>query len=398
MNAKFTLTPQKTFNAVLKDCSVLVCEANYNTKQTIVTFLNNLKTSNIYQCTNIREARGLLKKHSNIDIILCDFNISDTTTGIDFCKDVKRETPPFKHMFVLLANQSNTSDIVLAYREGVDGFLLKPFDFETFQDKIVQLYKEKQSPSKLKILLNQGFQQLENNELEEAEKNFKVCLELESNSAKARVGLGRIYELRNDHENALKTFTEAVSINPSFVEGHSEILRYHKTNGNLPLAIRWAENLAMQFPDNIYYLMALGDLYFENNDFENSILTYDKTLSINASAKAHKGKADSYYRLSNYDEAITSYQSALKLDPNSIKILNALGLAYSRKKEYHLALQQYRIAISIEPLNEKIYFNMGTAYESLKQWKEAEFCFQKALDIKPVYPKAIEALRKVKRY
>lgn len=387
-----------TYTHPLQDCHVLVCEANFNIRHTVLVYLQNLRVGSVEQAATINEAESLLKRKKKIAIIICNWSWPSGKTGIDFCREIKRANAPYRYMFLLLADKSFTSDVVLAFEVGVDGYLVKPFDFDTFRDKLISLYKEQKNPQQVNVLLAEGFNHLIRDEVDQAEAMIKQVLELAPQSARANMAMGKIFEQRNHLEDALEAFKKSIRINVRYVEGYVEIIRLLKKCGQFDLAIDYALKLKNISPGNISFTLDMANIYLAKKDFPaaEKLFVVVNQLAPDL-AEGYKGLGDLSYQRGEFEEALVFFEKGFKVAPQNISILNSLGLVYAKLGRHQKALDNYRIAVSIDSGNEKLYYNMGTAYDSLERYKEAVFCFKHALSLKPIYPKALSALKRAEK-
>ncbi len=385
-------------NTSLENCRILVCEPNFNIRHTIVSFLRSMGAETIHHTASIREAENRLIQEPDMDLIICEWIIDgEEKNGIQFCRQIKQSQPPYQCLFLLIAIESCSSDIILAYEIGVDGYLIIPFNHDTFCQKVQALYKEKLSPSPLNIALKKGYQAIENNQIGKAKICFEEALDLNYESAAARVGLGKVNEIRKKHELAQDFYLKAIKTNPQYMASYTHLMKLFASQNQISEAITWAQKITIMSPDNPSYLLELAHLYLSNNDLNPAYDTFQKVILLSPSlAKAYKGIGDVHFKKQEYDKAIASYNKALDLDEKDLGILNSIGLSYSRQNLYNKALEQFRLALALDANNEKLYFNMAMAYEGLKQKEEALFCYNKALEINPSYRKALEAMDRCK--
>ena len=126
-----------------------------------------------------------------------------------------------------------------------------------------------------------------------------------------------------------------------------------------------------------------GLVYIKNNDYQNAIIFFDKTIKTNPNCYiAYKGKALALDFIGQYDEAIKTYDIALSLEPEN----NQNFLIYSCKANIYARLMKVKEAIenakkSIDTNKNPINYNIQGAMFGLIG------CYQEAIDS---YNKAIE--------
>ena len=108
-------------------------------------------------------------------------------------------------------------------------------------------------------------------------------------------------------------------------------------------------------------------------------------------------KANSLYDSKKYDEAIVSYQKALKYDPNMDKALYTLGHIYNGKKEYEQASTYFEKTLQLNSdLIEARYMLAIVSYE-LNNYTKAKEQLEIAVDMDPFYSKAFFMLGLINR-
>jgi len=112
------------------------------------------------------------------------------------------------------------------------------------------------------------------------------------------------------------------------------------------------------------------------------------------SANYHFGRANSFFRESQYRKAITEYEATLKYNPNMIQAYRFLGESYKQlykpgvdtplnkdlEKKTFGALTK---ALEIEPNNKDIIYSLGDMYDKTRNFLEAEKLYLRIIELQP---------------
>ena len=93
-----------------------------------------------------------------------------------------------------------------------------------------------------------------------------------------------------------------------------------------------------------------------------------------------------FHQMAQLDNALKSYQQAVRLKHDYVEAINNIGTIYYARKSYRRSITYYQRAIKIAPKAARsgsIYSNLGTAYFARKQYKEAAAAFQTAMELDP---------------
>jgi Flp pilus assembly protein TadD len=91
-----------------------------------------------------------------------------------------------------------------------------------------------------------------------------------------------------------------------------------------------------------------------------------------------------------YEEAVASFERALRLDPENPFIYNALGAARSRLRQWSIAVSLYAKAIDLRPDYATAYFNRGIAYYNAARYELAVQDFSWAIEQEPYDPRTFD--------
>src|ERR1035437_187454 len=127
-----------------------------------------------------------------------------------------------------------------------------------------------------------------------------------------------------------------------------------------------------------------GDIFMMKKQYREAIDAFREGSNKNRVLLNKMGIA--YHQLLQLDNALKSYQQAVKLRKDYVEAINNIGTVYYARKNFRRSISYYQRAIKIAPEAPKtasIYSNLGTAYFSRKQYALATDAFQSALNLDP---------------
>jgi DNA-binding response OmpR family regulator len=96
-------------------------------------------TGKIYQTYKIEEAQTILKTKP-IDYILSDWNLPDGQ-GIALLRAVRSTERFVSTPFIMITGKSDVDSMMESSKLGVSEYLVKPFDYDDFERKLVEGWK-----------------------------------------------------------------------------------------------------------------------------------------------------------------------------------------------------------------------------------------------------------------
>jgi len=101
-----------------------------------------------------------------------------------------------------------------------------------------------------------------------------------------------------------------------------------------------------------------------------------------------------YFEAQKFDDAITWYEGALKLNPNDVNVSTDLGMAYYYTNNPEKALEQLDRSLKIDPKDAKTLLNIGLVKAFGKQDLEgASKAWQQVIELAPDSPEGQAAKR-----
>ncbi len=96
--------------------------------------------ASIYEAENGREAMQVLKRHPDINFILCDLNMPERN-GLEFLEDVRtsKDETIAKKKFILVTTDSEKDKVITALKLKVNGYVLKSEMEDKLVDEIIRV-------------------------------------------------------------------------------------------------------------------------------------------------------------------------------------------------------------------------------------------------------------------
>jgi len=264
--------------------------------------------------------------------------------------------------------------------------------------------------------------------------------------AETYVTLANAYNRKGIHKAAITACKKALEINPDHANAHYNLGFAYREEGNDKLAkqefalydkLLKQEGEYIEIPEkptseDIEKYITLGDNYFKEGKFDESIAEYKKALEIkprddilNKLGQAHQqkrlaGKSEeqpakidtftskktldemprleteqelsieelydrgiSYYDKGMIDKAIEEFKEVLELDPEDVETHHHLGNAYADKEMFDEAISIYKKIVEKNPEFIDVYLSLGTLYLDMDMVDEAISLCKQAISANP---------------
>lgn len=187
-------------------------------------------------------------------------------------------------------------------------------------------------------------------ELDRAELNKWVRLELFYH-----------YEKKESHLNAIRYLEMALKIDPYFPNAAIELVNISIDSNNISNAKQTINSLINKHPTYTLSYMYNAKFLIDEGKFQEAITNYETILkmdSLNIDALIGIGYVNQYYK-DNKDEALKYYNLAWEIDKNNSIILKRLGILMSDRSDFEKAIhylkQSLQFIAEYETYTELVY-------------------------------------------
>ena len=235
-------------------------------------------------------------------------------------------------------------------------------------------------------------------DIESAKRHYKYVLSVEPNQADVLVELANAYSLTGDFETSFKYINDALKLDKEFRDAYVLKGSNYRVMGNIELALS-SYQTAVQVDPNFYMgFLQTAYLLTEQENHQLALEYYTNAYELdNKSIEALYGIAMSHQDLGNYEEAQQAYRTILTIDPDFyFSYFNQGFIKHYYMQEIDSAIYYYNTALEIEPESVKTWHNLGEAYFEQGRTNDAAKAYSKALSINPDYEPTFVAKEKLR--
>ena len=164
------------------------------------------------------------------------------------------------------------------------------------------------------------------------------------------VGEGVNFQTRDQHEQALALFEQALSLEPEHFPALYSIGLSLSRTGRLQEALDYFDRAVAAQPDAAIGHFALGKVLQDLGLVEAALASFEKSIEIDPQfMQAHNSKAALLQAVNRHHDALTTLVKASEINPNDIRTLEGQGLLLTQFKQFEWATNAFRRAMQIDP-------------------------------------------------
>ena len=179
---------------------------------------------------------------------------------------------------------------------------------------------------------------------------FREAIYTNPNLPVLYIKLGELHEAYDNLAEAAQIYEVAMQVHPSYLPAHLHLGEVFIRQRALEKAVRVYEKTAEIAPDNAQIQIKLGVIYVNQRQFDPAIAAFKRAITVdNTAAEAYNNLARLYAGLGKEMQQATHLaQQAVALAPTA-KHYDTLAYTYFRNSQYAQALDAINQAISLAP-------------------------------------------------
>ena len=191
--------------------------------------------------------------------------------------------------------------------------------------------------------------------------------------------LGVFYLNSGQPEEAIKYLNRSITLDPRYYLAHNALGLATSMQGNLPEAVKHYERCLQIAPDFSEARNNLGSVYQELgfiDKAEAEFLTVINDRTYTTKELPNYNLARLYFTRGDLDQAMACDEAAIKLNSRFAMAHNLKGLILEKQDKLDDAIDSYNRAVKIVPQDVNFSFNLGAAYFKNGEWAKAGDVFQ----------------------
>ena len=174
---------------------------------------------------------------------------------------------------------------------------------------------------------------------------------------------------------------------------------HEQSLGNLRAVADIYSHILLQIPDCAVTHNNRGAVLLQLQRYDEAMASFDQAIKLKPDyANAHYNRGCTLRQLNQRDAALASYDRAIALKPDHFEAYKNRGAILQEMKRYDEALASYDQAIAIKPGHAEAYNNRGIVLANRGDMTAAGQMFLKAVELKPDFPDPLFNLVNIRQY
>lgn len=195
---------------------------------------------------------------------------------------------------------------------------------------------------------------------------------------------GNHYFRKQDYQNAISDYGEAISLNPSYEGAYVGRGAALESQGNLDAALADQERAIALNPRNARSYNNRAVVYAKKGDYERAVVDIDQAIRLEPNDPVrYNNRGIMQRRLGKVELAIADFEQAIRMNPRYAQAFGNRGNAWFDKGDNDRAIADYTAAIQIDSRLVAPIKNRANAYVKKGEYDRAIADYELALRLAP---------------
>jgi tetratricopeptide (TPR) repeat protein len=209
--------------------------------------------------------------------------------------------------------------------------------------------------------------------------------------------ISNIYIDKGEIEKSEESIQDFFELNKSYSELYKGIR--HVKAGRNKLAEEAYKKVLKKDNNNVDALRLLGLLAFKQNNYPIAEKLFIRGIQLNPTFKLLWENLAKCFRLQNkFQHAQKAFENLLKLDPNNLEAMGALGTIHIRLSNFDEGIVIYKNLLKQNNKNPRVHLSLGHAQKTVGNRSESEQSYINAIKNFPLCGEAYWSLANLKTY
>lgn len=237
--------------------------------------------------------------------------------------------------------------------------------------------------------------ELQANQPEAAETNYKKAIGLKASGTNPRLMLAEFYQSRSRYAEAEQQLDQMIASDPKDTQAREAMARLYMAQGKKAEAEAFLKQVKQDFPDNSEGYRMLGDFYFLSGDTDKAVAEYESLYHDHPKDLVVKKNYIQLLLIKNRaDDAEKINATVLKSSPNDAEALTYRGEIQMAKGNPGDAVETLQSVLSNNPSMPVAHYQLGLALAQTGNFDRAASEWRESVRLKP----SIEAYRALALY
>lgn len=169
----------------------------------------------------------------------------------------------------------------------------------------------------------------------------------------------------SDYPKAMHSFMNARLIEPQQIDTYKNLAFVYMRMDSIPAVLNVYNELLAVKPDDYETYLTMASLHNQREEYAQSAELLQKAVAVapdTAKPRIIGELGITYDMMGKGDEAMKTYQDALKINPGSKDLLFNLGRLYLMRDDYANAISQLTEVLKLNPDDFEVNYNVGLSY------------------------------------